>query len=197
MKKTQKTLSIFAALSLLTLLAGCAEQEAQSGDPNAFFKDTIYYSNFNKNESNPNEESLADAVTINGDVMWGMGKTFEDVTEKYGSVTVTGLDNVYMFENGYGIYVFGDYCNKIGEISAKDFLVGDISTVTLDNIAGKCGFEVVPLNPTPDGQTMYDGYREAYYTHPNYENVWFVMFYKESGFDETASFRVQLNETTP
>lgn len=194
MKKTQKTLSIFAALSLLSLLAGCAEQEAQSNDPNAFFKDTIYYSNSNKNESNPNEESSADAVTINGDVMWGMGKTYDEVTEKYGPVTVEDLNNVYMFENGYGKYVFGGRCITIGEIPAKDLLDGDISTVTLDNIAEKCGFNVVPIYDSGDPNTMYEGYRLAYYTHPSYENVYFSMFYKESGFDETASFDVRLND---
>lgn len=130
------------------------------------------------------------SVGINSDVMWAMGKTFDDVTEEYGSVTVADLNNVYMFENGYGIYVFGDSCKKIGQISAKDFLVGDLSTVTLDNIAEKCGFEVVPLNPVPDGQTMYDGYRCANYTHPDYKNVSFSMTYNENGFDDTAKFSV-------
>lgn len=131
-----------------------------------------------------------DSVSINSDVMWAMGKTFDDVTEEYGSVTVEDLNNVYMFENGYGIYVFGDSCKKIGEISAKDFLVGDLSTVTLDNIAEKCGFNVVPGYDTGDSMTMYDGYRFANYTHPDYKNVSFSMMYNENGFDDTAKFSV-------
>ena len=136
-----------------------------------------------------------DSVSINDDVMWGIGKTVDELTEKYGSATA-GRNNVYTFENGYGIYVFGDGCKTIGEISAKDFLIGDLSNVTLDNFASKCGFEVVPLNDNDDPNTMYEGYRQAYYTHPSYKNITFSMLYKESGFDETATFDIRYNGET-
>ena len=133
-----------------------------------------------------------DFVSINVDVMWGIRKTVDEITEKYGSATA-GRNNVYTFENGYGKYVFGDGCKTIGEISAKDFLIGDLSNVTLDNFAFKCGFEAVPLNGNGDPNTMYEGYRLAYYTHPSYDNVTFGMLYKESGFDETAQFDIRYN----
>lgn len=151
------------------------------------------------------------AIGINSDVVWGIGKTIDEITEKYGDVT-GGYPNVYTFENGYGIYVWEDTqteldknveiirgkggCKSIGKISARDFLIGDLSTVTLDNIASKCGFEVVPLNPVPDGQTMYDGYKCAYYTHPSYENMTFIMLYKESGFDEDATFDIKYDDNS-
>ena len=133
-----------------------------------------------------------DSVSINVDVIWGIGKTVDEITEKYGSATA-GRNNVYTFENGYSKYVFGDGCKTISEISAKDFLIGDLSNVTLDNFASKCGFEVVPLNGNDDPNTMYEGYRLAYFTHPSYDNVTFGMFYEEGGFDETATFDIRYN----
>lgn len=191
--KTKSTLSTMCAVVAIALATtGCAEQGARSSDPNAFAREvyTYSYSLHNKTESVPTEKNAA--LAINGDVLWGIGRTFDEVTEKYGSSTVEDLNNVYMFEKGYGKYVFGNGCNKIGDISPKDFLVGDISTVTLDNLAEKCGFNVVPLNE-PEGDalgTMYEGYRMAYYTHPDYPNVSFELFYNENGFDDTASFEV-------
>ena len=133
-----------------------------------------------------------DSVSINDDVMWVIGKTVDEVTEKYGSATVV-RNNVYTFENGYGKYVFGDGCKTISEIPAKDLLIGDLSNVTLDNFASKCGFEVVPLNDNDNPNTMYEGYRLAYYTHPSYKDMTFSMLYKESGFDETAKFDIRYN----
>ena len=133
-----------------------------------------------------------DPISINADVMWGIGKNVDEVTEKYGSATLE-RNNVYTFENGYGKYVFGDGCKTISEIPAKDFLIGDLSSVTLDNFASKCGFEVVPLNDSGAPNTMYEGYRQAYYTHPSYDNVTFGMLYKEGGFDETATFDIRYN----
>lgn len=151
-----------------------------------------------------------DSVSINGDVMWGMGKTFDELTERYGDITAGNFET-YSFKNGYGKYSWSGGadptqtdrdkniemirgrggCSIICDIPAKDFLIGDLSTVTLDNIAEKCGFEVIPLNPAPDGQTMYDGYKFALYTHPDYKNVSFSMMYNiENGFDDSATFRV-------
>lgn len=191
--KTKSTLLTMCAVVLIALATtACAEQGAQSSDPNAFAKESYSYSYPKNNQSKPSEESSSEALAINGDVMWGMDKTYDEVTEKYGSVTVEDLNNVYMFENGYGKYVFGNACRQIGDISAKDFLVGDISAVTLDNLAEKCGFNVVPLYDSDESGTMYDGYKMAYYTHPDYPNVSFSMLYNENGFDDSASFDVRL-----
>lgn len=142
---------------------------------------------------NTNSGNSEDAISIgiNSDVMWGMGKTFDEITERYGDVTA-GNNSIYTFKNGYGKYVCDDdgSCKIIGEISARDFLIGDLSTLDLDNFASKCGFEVAPLNSNDDPNTMYEGYRYAYYTHPSYKNITFSMCYKESGFDEEATFRI-------
>lgn len=186
--KYKTKLATIGALLLSIMLTGCAEQEAKSDDPNAFAKETYSYYYPNKNESKPIEESSD--VAINGDVMWGLGKTVDEVSEKYGSAN--GNVQFFTFENGYGKYVFGNACRQIGEISAKDFLVGDLSAVTLDNISEKCGFNIVPIYDSGESGTMYDGYKIAYYTHPDYKNVGFSMMYNVNGFDDTASFDVRL-----
>lgn len=189
MQNKTKLQAIGASLLISIMLTGCAERGTQSDDPAAFAKKTYSYSTESKNSPD------AVSVKINSDVMWGMGKTVDEVTGKYGSVTAGG-NNVYTFENGYGKYVFDDSCKIIGEISARDFLIGDLSNISLDNFASKCGVEVVPLNDNDDPNTMYEGYRQAYYTHPSYKNITFSMLYKESGFDETAKFDIRYNGET-
>lgn len=147
-------------------------------------------------------------VGINDEVIWGIGKTFEEVSERYGAIT-SDNDETCAFQNGYGKYAW-DYaafhypgapwngghdtvrngvCRSISGVSASDLLIGDLSTVTLENIASKCGFEVVPLNDDPN--TMYEGLKSAYYTHPSYNNVTFCMLYKENGFDKDARFTIK------
>ena len=108
----------------------------------------------------------AETIAINSDVMWGMGKTFDEITERYGDVA-NGDYYAYSFKNGYGIYMWNVYvdvtpperddnisrarksggCRSIAEISAGDLLIGDLSTVNMDNLASKCGFDIVPLDP--------------------------------------------------
>lgn len=209
MQSKTKTRGIGAVLSLLILLTGCSENAQQSipASPVVTTNGQTESSAPVFNEESPPEKAPdlsmpsnqdnstespvnADSVGINDDVMWGIGKTVDEVTQKYGSATA-GKNNVYTFENGYGKYFFSGGCKTIGEISARDFLVGDLSTVTLENFASKCGFEVVPLDDNNDPNTMYEGCKLAYYTHPSYDNVTFSMLYKESGFDETATFDVR------
>ena len=150
-------------------------------------------SDFSSTENSEGSSVYDDRININSDVMWGIGKTIDEVTEKYGTVT-SETDNVYTFEKGYGRYMFSNIsacCKSISKISARDFLVGNLSTITLENFASKCGFEDVSLNDNNDPNTMYDGLMLAYYTHPSYENITFCMVYKQSGFDETATFDIR------
>lgn len=220
MKNKTKLRTVGAAVLLSVLLVGiigCAEQstDGRSVDPIVTDQNDQTESKPTASDNSENsavqsvetgvsepvsEESSAEAVGINAEAVWGLGKSFNEITEKYGGVTGSYSNNkIYEFENGYGRYVWnidGGNCKAIGEISARDFISGDLSAVTLENIAEKCGFEVVPLNDTDDPNTMYEGYRQAYYTHPSYENVTFGMLYKESGFDETAKFDVRYNSET-
>ncbi|MDE7360312.1 MAG: hypothetical protein K2N38_00070 [Oscillospiraceae bacterium] len=148
-------------------------------------------------------------ISINNNVVWGLLRTFDEITEKYGDVT-GGNFNEYTFEKGYGKYAWGngdgmditqtdrdkniEYvktcggCSSISEISASDFLIGDLSTLDSDNFASECGFEVFPINPSRESENLYDGFRLTYYTHPSYKDMIFTMYCKESGFDEDAFF---------
>ena len=166
---------------------------------------------FVQSEENSNRE---DIYAINSDVMWAIGKTFDEVTERYGEVAGGNIFE-YSFENGYGVYVWDvtDHshsdlnenislaresggCKAIANISAGDLLTGDLSMVNLDNIAQRYGFDVVPLNPSPEGFSLYDDYIFAYYTHPSYENLTFIMCYKKSGFDEEATFHIRYDKNS-
>lgn len=179
-------------IALATTLTGCTEGREQSSTPNAFAKETYTYSYSlpDKSESVPQEQTAA--LAINGDVMWGIGKTVDELSEKYGTAK-EWLTNVYTFDNGLVWYNCSDngFCRSVHGVKPADFLVGDISTVTLDNLAEKCGFNTVPMYDTGSSETMYEGYRMAYYTHPDYTDYSFELFYNEEGFDDTAEFSVR------
>ena len=146
--------------------------------------------------------NIESEYTLNSDVMWAIGKTVNEVAERYGEITMDsdmGSARLYQFKNGYGTYSWYEEdggCKMVGNVSVRDLLTGDLSTVNLDNIAQKYGFDVVPLNPVPEGNTMYDDYIFAYYTHPSYKNLTFSMCYKKSGFDEDATFRIRYDENS-
>lgn len=171
--------------------ANNSKDNVQDGENTSNAKDSLTDSS--GSEHSAGSSANDDYADINDDVMWGIGKTVYEIEEKYGAVT-TKNDNVYTFENGYGKYTFGDSCEAICEISARNFLVGDISTVTLENFASKCGLEAVTLSNGNDSDTKHDGLKTTYYKHPSYENVTFSMLCKESGFDETATFDIRCDD---
>ena len=165
--------------------------DVQDGENTSNAKDSLTDSSGSEHSAGASADD--DYTVINDDVMWGIGKTVYEIEEKYGAVTAEN-DNVYTFENGYGKYTFSDSCKAICEISARNFLVGDISTVTLENFASKCGFEAVTLSNDNNSDTKYDGLKITYYKHPSYNNVTFIMLCKESGFDETATFDIRCDD---
>ena len=171
--------------------ADYSKDNVQDGENISKVKDSLTDSSGSENSAGSSADY--DYAVINDDVMWGIGKTVYEIEEKYGTVTAEN-DNVYTFENGYGKYTFGDSCEAICEISVRNFLVGDISTVTLENFASKCGFEAVTLSNGNDSDTKYDGLKTTYYKHPSYDNVTFIMLCKESGFDETATFDIRCDD---
>ena len=148
------------------------------------------------------ESSVAEIeYTLNSDVMWAIGKTVDEVAERYGGVTGGGGDDeVYQFKNGYGkLYSWlgeGGGCKVIVNVSASDLLTGDLSTVDLDNMASKYGLENFSYNLDPNQMAGPD-YATASFSHPSYKNIWFVMTFKKGGFDEkgglddTATFYIR------
>ena len=162
--------------------------------------------------STSNEEKPELGETgINDDVLWAMGKSFDELTKKYGDVT-TGNFNTYSFKNGYGVYVwdpnieFADNdrdknislikacggCKKIDSIQAKDFIKGDFSALNYEDFASKCGVEYTIL---PEDNTGIDDYWHAYFSHPLYENMVFIMSTAEKNvIDETTLFTVQFKD---
>ena len=161
-----------------------------------------------------NSYADGEEVAVNSEALWGIGRTFNEVEARYGAITSVAIDT-FTFENGYGTYTWGvlggtehsssnkddiiskaresgDYCTAIKELSARDMLTGDISTVTLDNFEEKTGFKLRPEYPD-DPEATSGGYAWKYYSHPDYEEMDFVLMYKLDGFDEDAYFSVFLN----
>lgn len=191
MENIIKIHTVAAVLLISIMFASCFEQGYHHNDTTA-------------------DPHSVETAAINSEVMWGMGKTFDEIAERYGDA-VNGNYCTYSFENGYGMYTWGvdvdkshpdrdenvyltresGGCKSIAGISAGDLLTGDLSAVNLDNISSKYGFETIPINPMYENYSPNDDHRFAYYTHPSYKNIMFVMCYKKSGFDEDAMFRIR------
>lgn len=155
-------------------------------------------------------------VSLNPEVMWGMYKTFDEVSARYGDIT-SGNHNVYNFENGCGRYVWDSYnidpqqsdrdvnieitrgnggVKMIDNIKPRDLINGEFTALSFEDFASQCGFEIVSLGKD-EPYTMYDGYRTATFTHPSYENMLFWASYsEESGaIDDDTLFTIKLNVT--
>ena len=160
-----------------------------------YLKNGFMYEPVNSSDSSvqSGENSVTEIeYSLNSDVMWAIGKTMGELTERYGEET--GGGGRYQFKNGYGTYGYDDGECKSVLVKASDLLIGDLSTVTLDNIVSKFGFEVVlfdPENNTPGLYDLYDDFKVAYFTHPSYKNITFLMEYKTSGFDEDTTFLIK------
>lgn len=135
------------------------------------------------------ENSVAEIkYTLNSDVMWALGKTVDEVAERYGEITGDsdmGSYRLYQFKNGYGRYSWYEEdggCKVVGSVSARDLLTGDLSTVTLDNMASKYGLENYSYDLHPISLDD-DDYGRAIFTHPSYGDLSFIMTFKKNGSD--------------
>lgn len=160
-------------------------------------------------------ESNVSDISINGEVLWGIGKTFDEVTERYGGV-ISGGQNVYSFENGYGRYTWDSKgidpqqpdrdvnieiirgnggCKSIDGVKPHDLFSGEFTSLSFEELEAN-GFEVGPRDDSP--YTMYDGYRFRAFTHPSYENISFsAMYSEETGvIDDETSIMIRLKETS-
>lgn len=153
-------------------------------------------------------------IELNDEVLWGLGKTFDEVRERYGAVA-PGSHNVYFFENGYGRYAWAPKgisqqpdlgvnteitggsggCKGIDDVKPHDLFNGEFTSLSFEELEAN-GFEVGPRDDSP--YTMYDGYRFRAFTHPSYENISFsAMYSEETGvIDDETSIMIRLNETS-
>ncbi len=139
------------------------------------------------------------AISINSDYAWAMGKSLDELTEKFGAGT-EGKYNSYRFENCSGSFGFETTyngedsapilgnCKKILYIDIKDFIVGEFSTMNYEEFAASCGIEYISLPES--NETMYNTW-DALFTHPDYKDIVFVMSTVERDvIDETTDFMI-------
>lgn len=210
MKNNLKLRGISAALVLSMFLAGCTEQpnnspsanpdksssssETQSSNKSSKADETLT-ENSTADEtsienSNPDEtssdSSQADKISINDDVVWGLGKTVEELTQKYGRKTSSGddVDYICVFENGYGRYGMDDgVCTQIVGIETEDILKGEYSVMNYEELKSRAGIDYWYIGTEPDD--MYECWW-AYFTHPSYPGVTFAV-YSQTATDEVSS----------
>lgn len=160
-------------------------------------------------------ESNISAVSINSEVLWGIGKTFDEVNDRYGDI-VSGGQNVYSFEDGYGRYAWDSKgidpqqsdrdvnieiirgnggCKSIDGVKPHDLFSGEFTSLSFEQLTAN-GFEIGPHDDSL--YTMYDGYRFRTFTHPSYENISFSAMYSEKTgvIDDETSIMIRLNETS-
>lgn len=179
MKNNLKFRGISAALVLSMFLAGCTEQQSNSPSD-----DSDKSSSESENISS-NESSEADEISINDDVVWGLGKTVEELTQKYGKKTSSDdVDYICVFENGYGRYgIDGGVCTQIVGIETEDILKGEFSVMNYEELKSRAGIDYWYISTEPDG--MYECWW-AYFTHPSYPGVTFSV-YSQTATDEVSS----------
>lgn len=166
-------------------------------------------------ENSDIESNIYDTVvSINSKVLWGIGKTFDEVNDRYGDI-VSGGQNVYSFEDGYGRYAWDSKgidpqqsdrdvnieiirgnggCKSIDGVKPHDLFSGEFTSLSFEQLTAN-GFEIGPHDDSP--YTMYDGYRFQTFTHPSYENISFSAMYSEKTgvIDDETSIMIRLNET--
>lgn len=205
MKNNLKLRGIGAALVLSMFLAGCTEQpnnspsdkpsnsETQSSTESSNVDETSTENSTadeTSNESSNADEtssdsSQADKISINDDVVWGLGKTVEELTQKYGEKTSSDdVDYVCAFENGYGRYGMDDgVCTQIIGIETEDILKGEYSVMNYEELKTRAGIDYWYIGTEPDG--MYECWW-AYFTHLCYNGVTFAV-YSQTATDEVSN----------
>ncbi len=205
MKNNLKLRGISAALVLSMFLAGCTEQPNNSPSDTPLNSETQSSNESSKADETSNENSKpdetsnessnadetssdssqADKISINDDVVWGLGKTVEELTQKYGEKTSSDdVDYVCAFENGYGRYGIDDgVCTKIVGIETEDILKGEYSVMNYEELKTRSGIDYWYIGTEPDD--MYENWW-AYFTHPSYNGVTFAV-YSQTATDEVSS----------
>lgn len=203
-----------ASSSAVISSGGNSSESINISDSSSETSDTSETSESSDNSDS--ESNISDTVvSINSEVLWGLGKTFDEVNERYGGV-VSGGQNVYSFENGYGRYAWDSKgidpqqsdrdvnieivrgnggCRSIDGVKPHDLFNGEFTSLSFEALEAN-GFEVGPRDDSP--YTMYDGYRFRTFTHPSYENISFSAMYSEKTgvIDDETSIMIRLNETS-
>ncbi len=189
MKNKFKLLSISAAIILSILLTGCSENNKQNTSENSSSEiqnetNNSSPENSKTDESSDTGASVDEALSINSDVVWGLGKTLDELKVKYdgikGSVESMGI---YTFEKGYGRYAVDldkGICTQIDGINTSDMFKGSFSVLNYEELKARTGIDYWHIDDDPDDEFSCWW---AFFTHPDYSGVTFSV-YSSSARDE-------------
>lgn len=147
-------------------------------------------------------EITEDAFKINEDIISELGMTYSQLIEKYGDPK-GGIYNVYVFENGYGRYVwksnedrsFDDMetaggCNMIDGVDIEKLFSISTYPISFDELVNRYGFVVDSVGNEIEMDNLY--WSEL--TYPLYDNVSFIFAAAEYGsIDKDTSCCIIMN----
>ncbi len=189
MKNKFKLLSISSAIILSILLTGCSENNKQNTSGNSSLNSQNETTNSSPENSKTDKSSdtgasVEETLSINSDVVWGLGKTLDELKGKYGEIR-GGVESmgVYTFENGYGRYVVDvddGVCTQIDGINTSNMFKGSFSVLNYEELKTRTGIDYWHIDNNPDD--LFECWW-AYFTHPDYSGVTFSV-YSQTARDE-------------
>ncbi|MGN0620128.1 MAG: hypothetical protein ACI4J7_14025 [Ruminiclostridium sp.] len=148
-------------------------------------------------------EAVEEFFGINSDIISELGKTFSQLSKKYGS-TPTGIYNSYTIENGHGRYgwktadgkIYDDNmelaggCNMIDGLKPGELFIGVSYPVSYEDLTEKYGFTLIEAG----SETGMDDLYSSEFNYPLYEDISFIFYAKEYGMiEEDTSCCIVLN----
>ena len=190
MKNKFKLLSICAAIFLSMLLTGCSENNQPNTSGNSSLNSQNETTNSSPENSKTDESSdtgasVEETLSINSDVVWGLGKTLDELKGKFGEIR-GGVESmgIYTFENGYGRYVVDvdeGVCTQIDGINTSNMFKGSFSVLNYEELKARAGITYWHIDG--DDPAPLDNCWWAFFTHPDYSGVTFSV-YSQTARDE-------------
>lgn len=196
-----KLCSIGAALALSIFLSGCTETLSSDSETAGLNSDLIggLNSETDSEQSSVVNENDSEALVINDDVLWALGKTVDELKQRYGNLK-GGSDvlGTCLFENGYGIYGVDTGENKtcyvIDGAKVKDVIKGEFTVLNYKELETRAGISYWHIDDEPDPM---DECWWAFFTHPDYKGVTFAIYSMTARDEITGDTGIQIRLTEP
>lgn len=204
-------LCIIGMLSALSIfLSGCTETLPSESDTAGMYGNpdsSLNNSDFavsqdsqigdDREQSTVADENDSEELVINDDVMWALGKTADELEQRYGNLK-GGSDvlGTCLFENGYGIYALneGKTCFVIDGAKVKDVIKGEFTVLNYKELETRTGISYWHIDDEPDPM---DECWWAFFTHPDYKGVTFAIYSMTARDEITGDTGIQIRQIEP